>query len=131
DVILEQLHELRPLFLGRRIPITAEHETRDSRYVEILAQQFAKPRHPLRFVGPLAEHRERFAAEIADLRGRICRRRFRWMTGKDGGQEDKGTRQNETSLHYLDTSEGFDASEIMAGRAAVFTDVEGEPWSYR
>src|SRR5215469_1129085 len=131
NVLLEQLDELRPLFLGRRIPITPEHETGDSRHVEIFAQQFEKPRHPLRLVGPLAEHRERLGAEIADQRGRIRGRRCRRMRGKDAGHQDKGARQKETSLHYLDTSERFDASEIIAGRAAVFTDVEGEPWSCR
>src|SRR5690242_4534723 len=76
DVILEQLHVLRPLLLGRGIPVPAEDKTGDPRNVEILAQQFAKPRHPLRLSGILPEHLEGSAAEIADQGGRVgrCRR---------------------------------------------------------
>src|SRR5580693_4107781 len=47
DIFLEQLDVLRPLFLGRSVPVAAEDKASDPWNVEILAQQFAKPCHPL------------------------------------------------------------------------------------
>jgi len=94
-----------------------------------LAQQFAKPRHPLRLGGVLAEHLKSAAAEIADQGGRVRSCRCRDLWSKCSREQDKGGSQKTTSHHYFGTSDTSDAWDIIAGRAAMLT--AGDLWSSR
>src|ERR1700726_976961 len=131
DVVLEQLDVLRPLLLGCRIPVAAEDKAGDPRDVEILAQQFAKPRHPLRLGGTLTEHLESPAPQIADQSGRVRGCRCRDGGSKCSREEDQGGSQEATSHHYFATSDMLDASETTAARRAAVVNASGDPRSSR
>src|SRR5207249_5833079 len=78
DVFLEQPQKFLLLLGGCGAPIAAEHELPDARHIEIVAEQLAEARDPLRGRDARAEDLDRLIAEIGDKRPRILRVGLLW-----------------------------------------------------
>jgi len=100
-VVLKQLYKFPLLGLPRRSPITAENEASNTGAVEILVEQFPKPRFSDGEIGLLAQHLDGSTPELVHKCDGI-RRVYRWRRRAGRGREqDKNTGQNRTA-HHID-----------------------------